>query len=246
MRVKMNYRKIHDRIIEKRRLFPLDENEYGEIHHILPKSLGGSNSTENLIRLSAKEHFVIHLLLIRIFPIGSIERGKMLYAMKRMRYGNKAQRELKNSSRMYEYHRKEISEVMSKKHLGKPKTIEHRQRISQAKTGKSRNDLDRYRKTTLELWKDPEYAKKQSEAKIGKQLSESHRKAISKSRSSSPRSEETKAKISQTKLANRLANPDSFDRHQECVYCGKKTNAANIARYHNEKCKYRFHNEKKS
>ena len=32
---------------------------YAEIHHIIPKSLGGSNSIDNLVTLTAREHFVI-------------------------------------------------------------------------------------------------------------------------------------------------------------------------------------------
>ncbi len=39
---------------------------YTENHHIIPSSLGGSNKKENLVRLTAKEHFVCHLLLTRM------------------------------------------------------------------------------------------------------------------------------------------------------------------------------------
>jgi hypothetical protein len=35
-------------------------------HHIIPKSLGGSNDTDNLVNLTPKEHFVCHLLLTRM------------------------------------------------------------------------------------------------------------------------------------------------------------------------------------
>ena len=34
-----------------------------EIHHIIPKSFGGSNSTKNLVKLDLKEHFLAHLYL---------------------------------------------------------------------------------------------------------------------------------------------------------------------------------------
>lgn len=40
---------------------------YIEIHHIIPKCLGGSDSEFNLVALSFKEHYICHLLLSRIF-----------------------------------------------------------------------------------------------------------------------------------------------------------------------------------
>jgi hypothetical protein len=36
---------------------------YTEKHHIIPSSLGGDNSKENIVSLTAREHFVCHLLL---------------------------------------------------------------------------------------------------------------------------------------------------------------------------------------
>lgn len=39
------------------------ENEYCELHHIVPKSLGGSNKEENLVLLTPEEHFKAHYLL---------------------------------------------------------------------------------------------------------------------------------------------------------------------------------------
>jgi len=39
---------------------------YTEQHHILPKCLGGTNNKSNLVRLTAREHFVCHLLLVKM------------------------------------------------------------------------------------------------------------------------------------------------------------------------------------
>lgn len=39
---------------------------YSELHHILPRSLGGDDTKQNLVRLTAREHFICHLLLVRI------------------------------------------------------------------------------------------------------------------------------------------------------------------------------------
>lgn len=38
-------------------------SEYCELHHIVPKALGGSNDIANLVYLTAKQHFICHLLL---------------------------------------------------------------------------------------------------------------------------------------------------------------------------------------
>jgi hypothetical protein len=39
---------------------------YTEKHHIIPQSLGGSNQLDNLVRLTAREHFICHLLLTKM------------------------------------------------------------------------------------------------------------------------------------------------------------------------------------
>jgi hypothetical protein len=39
---------------------------YVEKHHILPRSLGGNDSLVNIVSLSAREHFICHLLLSKI------------------------------------------------------------------------------------------------------------------------------------------------------------------------------------
>lgn len=39
---------------------------YFELHHIVPRSLGGTDSPENVVALTAREHFVAHWLLYRI------------------------------------------------------------------------------------------------------------------------------------------------------------------------------------
>lgn len=39
---------------------------YHEKHHIIPKSLGGDNSKSNLVKLTAREHLICHLLLTKM------------------------------------------------------------------------------------------------------------------------------------------------------------------------------------
>jgi len=39
---------------------------YTEKHHIIPKCLGGSNDNENIVALTAREHFICHWLLTKM------------------------------------------------------------------------------------------------------------------------------------------------------------------------------------
>lgn len=41
---------------------------YRERHHILPKCMGGGNESENLVDLTAEEHFVAHQILVKMYP----------------------------------------------------------------------------------------------------------------------------------------------------------------------------------
>ena len=63
----MNYKKLYFNIIRNRRNNPLSASEYGETHHIKPRSFGGLDTPNNLIRLSAREHFIVHFLLYKIY-----------------------------------------------------------------------------------------------------------------------------------------------------------------------------------
>ena len=75
----MNYEKIYNSLIQKRRLQKIDRTNktpYVEYHHIIPVSCGGDNnprkakynsSEYNLIGLTTKEHFFAHLLLRKFY-----------------------------------------------------------------------------------------------------------------------------------------------------------------------------------
>jgi len=87
----MNYKKIHDQIVAKAKTRNLAG--YVEKHHIRPKSLGGSNSRENLVKLTAREHYIIHKLLVEIYP----RSKKLKYAL----WGMSNQLNSKNNDRKY-------------------------------------------------------------------------------------------------------------------------------------------------
>lgn len=41
-------------------------SEYTEVHHIVPRSLGGADTADNLVRLTPREHFLAHWLLFKM------------------------------------------------------------------------------------------------------------------------------------------------------------------------------------
>ena len=61
----MNYFLAYQRLIAKAKARVCPEG-YVERHHILPRALGGSDDSSNLVALTAKEHFVAHVLLAKI------------------------------------------------------------------------------------------------------------------------------------------------------------------------------------
>ena len=93
--------------------------EYTERHHIIPQSLGGSNDKENLVDLTAREHFICHWLLIKMTE--GENRSKMLYALNGMKAENKYQQRYSSTitARVYERYRIEHSKNHSERMKGK-------------------------------------------------------------------------------------------------------------------------------
>jgi len=81
----LNYQRIYNEIIINRKLNKILEG-YTEKHHIIPRSLGGTDAKDNLVILSAREHFICHLLLTKIYNEGTIEWIKMIKAFHMMMY----------------------------------------------------------------------------------------------------------------------------------------------------------------
>ena len=110
----MDYQRIYNQLIERAQNKTLEG--YTEKHHIIPKCLGGEDNKENLVKLTAREHFLCHRLLCEIYP----KETKLWYALFLMAIGKQStKREYKLSSRSYEKLRLEfIKNIKGKK---KPK-----------------------------------------------------------------------------------------------------------------------------
>ena len=60
----MNFLKVYDKIIESAKTKERNKKDaYYELHHIIPKCIGGNNKKSNLVLLTAKEHYICHHLL---------------------------------------------------------------------------------------------------------------------------------------------------------------------------------------
>ena len=91
---------------------------YVETHHIIPRSLGGNNSKSNLVYLTAREHFICHLLLIKM-TVGE-QRQKMIFAVSNFKNRKKDKKsDYKISSRTYEIIRRIVSSELSQINKGK-------------------------------------------------------------------------------------------------------------------------------
>lgn len=216
------------RFIQSRRISD-KISEYFEKHHILPKSLypEHEHDTDNLICLTAKEHYIAHLLLYRAFP----NSNSMLYAFWGMCNGwinsDLQQRIIPNySSSTYDRLKKQVSIEMSRRlsennpyntqeiknkiiekygGLGSASSII---RAKQKQTLREKYGVDnsfqipeviqKTRKATLDRNKDPEYRKLQQK-KIKESLKSIDRSRENNSFFGKKHSDETKKRISDKK-----------------------------------------------
>jgi len=65
----MDYNKIYFLLVERAKHRQIDG--YGEMHHILPKCLGGNDDHDNLVKLTPEEHYLAHQLLVKMHPNNS-------------------------------------------------------------------------------------------------------------------------------------------------------------------------------
>lgn len=117
----MDYKDIYKKLIAKAKAEFRKKSKdcYYEVHHIKPKALGGTGKNHewqthaNLVLLSAKEHFIAHLLLCEIYP----ENQKLKKALWALVNATKDNR-YKASARVYERAKQEYIGTIK----GVPKT----------------------------------------------------------------------------------------------------------------------------
>jgi hypothetical protein len=116
---------------------------YVERHHVVPKCMGGNNDATNIVALTAREHFVCHLLLIRMSP--NEYRAKLVYAAWQQSRPSK-NKTVKVTNRTYAL----LREQMSISYTGQkraPFSAEARKNISEGHKGEKNHMFGKTRTT---------------------------------------------------------------------------------------------------
>jgi hypothetical protein len=166
---------------------------YGEVHHILPRCLGGTDNPLNLVKLTAEEHYVAHQLLVKLNP----KHEGLAYAALMMSVSNGVH---KRSNKLYGWLKKQASETRR----GKPGNLpseEGRKKISETQRGKIVSEETRAKISEANTGKSPseEVRKKLSEANSGKKLPEEQKLKMSLASKGKPKSAEARARMSASK-----------------------------------------------
>lgn len=112
--IENKYTKWYFSIIRNALVRDREENIYYEKHHIVPKCI---IKNDNIVLLTAKEHFVCHLLLPKMVP--EQHKPKMYYAIKVMSE-MKNQHQQRYTSRSYDYIKPKLAKLMSEERVGRP------------------------------------------------------------------------------------------------------------------------------
>lgn len=190
----MNYKNIHDLIINRAKNRNI--TTYTEKHHIIPKCLSGLDNNDNIVKLTAKEHFLVHKLLCEIYP----DNNKLHYALWRM-MNPQSKRHIRSyniSSTEYARRREIQQEEIRKLGLsnkGKKQTPESIAKRIKSNTGKKRS-----LETIEKLKQRPQSTKgikKLTPWRVGKKHSLETKQKMSNSQKGKIVSDETRRKISE-------------------------------------------------
>ena len=225
---------------------------YVERHHIQPRSLGGTDDKDNLVDLTAREHFICHWLLTKMHT--GEDKAKMIYALNGMKRGNEfAQRyETKITARVYENLKKEFSRVHSATmtgttpiNKGVPMTEEQKAKIRATKAANptkmsAESIAKRIAKQTGQK-RSEETKLKMSLAAKGKPkgpMSEEEKLKRSIALKGKSKPEGMGKKLSETVAAQKAAGTHYTQQPKlTCPHCGVQAAKHRYNAYHGNKCR---------
>lgn len=249
----MNYSKIYQDLIKRGQGRIL--SAFTEKHHIIPRCLGGLDNVENLVNLTPEEHYLAHLLLVKIY-----NTRELIFAANMMCRGHKG----RNNNKRYGWLKRKLSESTSG--------------AGNTQFGKKLSD-ERKRKCSHPREANPFFNKKHSDetkAKISAKLKgKQGLRGLNNGMFGKHHSDETKQKISNNNpwkgsagngnhpLSCRNGESASFfgKKHSEkskqkmslskkgksinagpqktviCPHCNKEGGISNMKRYHFDNCK---------
>ena len=237
---------------------------YIERHHIIPASLGGSSLPDNIVKLTAREHFICHRLLVK-FTVGKYKR-KMALAVLRLCNPSKFHIEaVRITGRKYEHIKKLVSE--SKKGVpAHPNVVaafaKNRNKNGGPNKGKTihANSKAALLKSRLGIPLTDEHKQKLSAIHAGRTIGDEWKKNMSNAAKNSeahkanlnkmhqdkigiPLSSEHKDKLSLA-LTGRKRTPEEIlaisvpKKKIECPHCKMIGGSSQMKRYHFDNCKF--------
>lgn len=247
--IENKYHRWYYSIIQNAVSIPPPAHIYTEKHHIIPKCMGGSDRKDNIVRLTAREHFICHLLLYRM--TSGQAKHKMAFALKMMlRLENK----IRINSKTFEKIREYSSIATGSINRGRRMSEEQKDKLRCANLGK------RYGKRTIEACNNISSAMK------GKSKSVSHRQSISRVQKGKPKKPFTPehkmnmcgpkspahmesirraasarqgVPLSETHR-DRLSEAQMKIQKKECPHCGTFVRPQMYSRWHGDQCKFRI------
>lgn len=217
MFIQNKYYKWYNNIVAaaKSRILPPEIKK--ERHHIIPKSIGGSNENANLVYLTLHEHILCHRLLVKMLHGDS--KYKMMHALFLMSHKDKynlTSREFVFIKSMKRNHTEETKKKISaatkgenNPSFGVPCNEERKEKIRQSKqnlSSESRAKISAAKKGKTGHIHSEETKQKIAESKIGKKrspFSEEWKQKIGDARRGKklgPASEESRRKNSESHL----------------------------------------------
>lgn len=271
MFLKNKYFKYYYNIINNAKSRNISKNIYTERHHIIPKSLGGDNSKSNLVKLTAREHFLCHWLLTKMTT--NHDKIKMMSGLWMMsNIKNEHHQRYIINSRTYENIRISTAKEFSKNLTGRKLSEETKRKISQTRKEKIKSgeikvneDKEKY-KIISEKRKGKKHSD-QTKQKIGnshrgKIISEQQKEYLSKLNTGKSVSDETRNKLSSTikeqyatgkrkpvaGMKGKKLSEESKEKMRKpkvrgfCPYCNKEGPLNSLKRYHYDNCKSKEYN----
>jgi hypothetical protein len=265
------YSKYYYNIINNAKSRNISKNIYTEKHHIIPKSLGGNNLKNNLVRLTAREHFICHWLLTKMTTENN--RNKMLASLWMMsNIKNEHQQRYIVNSKIYEAIKIKAAKEFSKNLTGRKLSEETKRKISQTRKEKIKsgeikvNENKEKYKQIAEKRKGKSHneqtKKKIGDAHRGKTISTEQKEHLSKLNAGKSVTKETKTKIS-NRMKEQYANGErtpvlgmkgkklSKEAKEKmrkpktrgyCPHCNKEGPLNSLKRYHYNNCKFEGNN----
>lgn len=225
--------------------------EYKENHHIVPRSLGGGDNKENIVSLTAKEHYVVHLLLPYMIddPQHKRKMWAALRCMTALQY--KTHKRYAGASRFYKLAKENTDFGIGNR--GRVQSLEERTKRANSLKGRSLSDETKKKigeanskNTGRTPWnKGKKMGPMSEEAKLKKSLALKGK----------PKSESVKQNM---KTAQALRSKDSYvqpgyshtaetrekikraannRQRLTCPHCGLEGAASGLKRYHFDNCK---------